>query len=84
MSMLSTSEMIAGQGVSIYPNPTNGLIRIEGATIAEVKVYNTLGQLVKTIRNSNEVNLKDLLQGIYTVRVTNEEGNSVIRKVLKE
>ena len=84
MSMLSTSEMIAGQGVSIYPNPTNGPVRIEGATIAEVKVYNTLGQLVKTIRNSNEVNLKDLPQGIYTVHVTNEEGNSLIRKVLKE
>ncbi len=70
--------------ISISPNPTNDLVRIEGATVAEVQVYNTLGQLVKTIRNSNEVNLKDLPQGIYTVHVTNEEGNSVIRKVLKE
>lgn len=47
-------------------------------------VYNTLGQLVKAVRNSNEINLKGLPQGIYTLYVTNEDGNHVIRKVVKE
>ena len=70
--------------IAISPNPTNGLVRIEGVTVAEVQVYNTMGQLVKTVRNSNEINLKGLPQGIYSLRVTNEEGNSVLRKVLKE
>jgi hypothetical protein len=71
-------------GITVSPNPTNGIVRIEGATIAEVQVYNALGQLVKTVRNSYEVNLKDLPQGIYTVRVAMGDGNDVIRKLVKE
>ena len=49
-----------------------------------MKVYNALGQLMKTVLNSNEINLKGLPQGIYTIHITNEDGNRVIRKVVKE
>ena len=69
MSMLSTSEKIAEQGVSFYPNPTNGLVHIEGALVFEVQVYNTIGQLVKTVQNANEVDLSDLMPGVYFLRI---------------
>ena len=71
-------------GITVSPNPTTGIVRIEGATVAEVQVYNALGQLLKTVRNSNEINLKGQPQGIYTLHVTNEDGNRVNRKVVKE
>ena len=35
--------------ISISPNPTNGLVNIEGATVAEVLVYNALGQKIDTL-----------------------------------
>ena len=67
---------------TISPNPTNGIVRIEGGTIAEMKVYNTLGQLVKTAQNTNEISLKGLPQGIYTLHVTDENGDAQAQKVV--
>ena len=84
VTITGTEEAPKIDGITVSPNPTNGIVRIEGSTVTEVQVYNTLGQLVKTVRNSYEVNLMDLPQGIYTVRVAMGDGNDVIRKVVKE
>ena len=70
--------------VALSPNPTSGLVRIEGATAAEVRVYNAIGQLLKTARNANEVNLRGLPQGMYLLRITDEDGNTATRKVVME
>ena len=83
-TITGVGEAIANDAITLSPNPTNGLVLIEGATITDVRVYNTLGQLVKTTQNSNEINLKGLPPGIYTIHITNEDGNRVIRKVVKE
>ena len=71
-------------GITVSPNPTNSLVRIEGATVAEVQVYNAMGQLMKTAYNSNEINLKGLPCGVYTVFIGDKDGNYVIRKVVVE
>ena len=71
-----------GEGITLSPNPTNGLVRIEGATAAEVRVYNALGQLLKTAQNTNEVNLRGLPQGVYLLRITDEDGAVVTKKLV--
>ena len=68
-------------GISISPNPTNGLVRIEGATVAEVQVYNTLGQLVKTVQNTNEIDMGALPEGVYLLRMTAKDGRQHVGKV---
>lgn len=68
--------------VTVSPNPTNSLVRIEGTTVAEVKVYNALGQMVKTVRNLNEVHLGNLPTGLYTLRINTEKGETVNKKVV--
>ena len=75
-----------GDNVSgkLHPNPTTGLVRIEGEKAIEVRVYNTLGQLVKTVQNTNEVSLEGLPQGVYLLRVTLEGGKVFSDKVVKE
>ena len=60
--------------VSLYPNPTSGLTHIEGIEAAEVQVYNGLGQLVKTVRGSNEVDASGLQEGLYLLRITDGYG----------
>lgn len=70
--------------ITISPNPANDIVRIDGAKVAEVKVYNVLGQLVKAVQNSNEINLKEFSQGIYTLRITDERGVMVTKKVVLE
>ena len=58
----------------LYPNPTSGTVHIEGESIAEIKVYNTLGQLMKTVQNTNEIDLKGLPKGLYVVKIVDENG----------
>ena len=70
--------------VTISPNPSNGLVRIEGAIANEVKVYNNIGQLLKTVRNANEINLKGLAQGVYMLHITDENGAVATRKLVLE
>ena len=48
-------------------------------------VYNALGQLVKTVRGTNVIEVEDLVKGIYLLRITDAEGKSYTeRLVVKE
>jgi hypothetical protein len=71
-----------GAGVTVFPNPVNGVVHIEGVDADEVQVYNALGQVVKTVRNSNEVSLEGLVQGVYLVRIRDKEGRIYLEKVM--
>ena len=65
----------------IYPNPAKEKVTIEGVEAKEVQVYNALGQVVKRVRNSNEVSLEGLVQGVYLVRITDVEGKKHVARV---
>ena len=65
----------------VYPNPASEMVHIEGVEPTEVRVYNTLGQLVKTVRNTNEVNIGDLPEGIYLLRITDADGKRYANRV---
>ena len=66
----------------VYPNPANGVVRIEGVVADEVQVYNALGQVVKTVRGTNEVDLSGLVDGVYLVRIRDKEGRIFLEKVM--
>ena len=68
----------------LHPNPTKGTVHIEGEKAAKVQVFYALGQLLKTVQNSNEVSLEGLPQGVYVLRVTLENGKVFSDKVVKE
>ena len=70
--------------IAIHPNPTTGKIHIEGEKATEIQVFNALGQLVKTVQNTNEVSLEGQPQGLYLLRVTLEGGKEFSDKVVKE
>ena len=69
------------RAIFVYPNPANGKVTIEGVEAEEVWVYNALGQVVKTVRNSNEVSLEGLVQGVYLVRIKVKAGGSFMEKL---
>lgn len=66
----------------LWPNPASQTVYIEGVEAKEVQVYNTLGQMVKSVRNSNEVSLEGLVQRVYMVRIRDGEGRIFIEKVM--
>ena len=71
------------EAILVYPNPTNGTVTIGGLGVAEVKVYNVLGQLVKTVQGTNEINISNLKQGVYFVSIITENKERFIRKIAK-
>ena len=68
----------------LHPNPTTGIVHIEGTKAAEVQVYDVLGQCIKTVQNTNEISLEGLPQGVYVLRVTKEDGEVFSDQVVKE
>ena len=66
----------------LYPNPTTGEVHIAGVSIEKVQVYNTLGQLIKTFGRCNTLDLSDLQKNIYLLRLTDEQGETWMQKLV--
>ena len=69
------------QQITIYPNPAKETMLIEGAKASEVQLYNALGQLVKTVRDANEINVAGLAEGVYLLWIADAEGKIFTEKV---
>ena len=67
--------------IMLYPNPTNGLVRINGMKVAKLQVCTLLGQLVKTVEDTNEISVAGLPEGVYVLRIRDEKGNSFTERV---
>ena len=80
-TLMGTGENVS-QVVAVYPNPARAKVTIEGLEAAKVQVYNALGQLVKTVQCSNEINVSGLSEGVYLLRITNAEGKSYTERVV--
>lgn len=78
---LSIQDNTEASGLQVYPNPAKDRVVIEGMEVVEVKVCNTSGQMVKTVRGTNEVDLCGLAQGVYLLRITDAEGKSHTARV---
>src|SRR5690606_13541519 len=65
--------------ISLYPNPAQNQIHIEGLGKGQViHIYNTQGQLVQTCFGSNDVNTLDISQwgtGMYFIQVNTGENS---------
>ncbi len=64
--------------ISIYPNPTKDLVRINGKNILSVKVSDIVGRMLINQSFNNTVNpaisLKGLVAGVYYLTITTTDG----------
>lgn len=69
--------------VSIYPNPTKGIVNIDVEGLKGVIVMNALGQIVlETV--DNQIDLSQFGTGLFLLRIATENGVSIQRIVLKK
>ncbi len=69
-------------GLRLYPNPTSGVLNIEGEGLVSVEVYNTVGQRVMTQEvngNAAQINTESLDGGIYFLRILVNDGEVLSR-----
>lgn len=70
---LGVNEMTVN-GVNVFPNPANNVINVENAAGSQISLFNIAGQEVLSIEVANAnaaINVADLAEGIYVVRVNN-------------
>ena len=73
--------------LTLFPNPANDIVMIQGQAIEMVSVYNTLGQLMlsQTCGDSTnvELNMSTLSAGVYMVSIR-ANGTTINKLVVKE
>jgi hypothetical protein len=55
--------------------------------MSQVKIYNSLGQIVKSIETNDdivEVNVDNFQNGMYFINIINKDGRMLSRKVIVE
>jgi len=66
--------------LQLWPNPASETIHIDGLDLSEVQVYNALGQLVKRVQGSNEINVSSLPEGMYFIKVGNNTRKIIVKR----
>ncbi|SMC84158.1 T9SS type A sorting domain-containing protein [Moheibacter sediminis] len=84
-SELGLNEMIAQNEIQIYPNPSNGTFFINSKNALngkQFKIYDLTGKLISSglINQKQELNLSNLNQGIYILKIDNKFSFKIIKK----
>ena len=68
---------LANLGVSIYPNPSTGLIYLESVSRVNYRVIDALGKVFTSgnVEGSKSLNLSSAANGIYTLSIIDASGN---------
>jgi len=86
LSTLSNDSFDYKQSVA-FPIPANNYLNIDlkgNVKIKEVNIYNTIGELVKSINDSNRINVYSLTPGVYTARIITENGVESFKNFIKK
>jgi len=80
---LSTSENTL-LDFSVYPTPTENILNIKLKTeITKIEIYSKLGQLIINT-TENKIDISNLTQGLYFVKVEDVNGNFGVKKIVKK
>lgn len=71
--------------ITITPNPTTGIFSVTGADLVSIKVYNTIGQLMKQVDHADHISISEFPAGMYFIRIQDEQGLIIHQdKVIKQ
>lgn len=79
-------KRLGGNGLSIYPNPANGLVEVSASKgfIQSIEIHNSLGQRVRTIHGGKKpavaLNVNGLVEGVYFLKTTLTDKSTFVQK----
>ena len=85
VNQVGIGDVQTADGITLFPNPTSGMLTIRGNGLKRVEVMDMVGRamlIVECQRDSERVDLSELPQGTYVVRIIAENGIAV-RRVVK-
>ena len=84
---LSTTDFNPLLGISLVPNPASTYFTINSTSFTKVQIYSMTGQLVRTFENQPEnyqYPISDLNQGVYFVKVSDDNNHNQTLKLIKQ
>lgn len=85
LNTLSVNDIKNNDSFGIYPNPTNGIIYFKDERkIKSTEVTNAVGQIIAARMSNQQIDITDAPKGIYFVKVTFENGKSLVKKIMKK
>ena len=80
----SPSQLVNDEKLTLYPNPTSGMLQINSETpILNWQLFDISGRVLLTGKDST-LNISHLTSGLYQIRVQYPDGRSSVMKLLKE
>jgi chitodextrinase len=86
----SDNENVSGESiVNIYPNPASTFINVDvinGHRVGRIRIYNTVGALVKTLEmngNEKEIDISELPTGLYIISIEDEK-EPLVKQFIKQ
>lgn len=78
INALGSQEISASNGWMLYPNPTAGIIQMDGLLLnAEITILDATGRMVDQLRaneNTVKIDLSEFTNGLYLIQVKDENG----------
>ena len=73
----SSISDLANLGVSVYPNPSTGIIYLESSSQVNYRVIDGLGKVITSgdVEGSKSLNLSSAASGLYTLSIIDAAGN---------
>lgn len=80
---VSTTDMITND-INIYPNPATNQVWLENlpTTAKNVQILNTNGQLIKEYSNLKKIDISEISNGLYFIKVLSSKRELITRKLM--
>ncbi len=83
--MMAVQDFIEASQVTIYPNPTSGIVNIQSEkAIRQIQLISMEGKIVRRYDAVNRLNIQELPKGVYVLKVQLENGEMNVQKLIKK
>ena len=66
---------------NVYPNPTTGMVTVEGENVSAIAIYTSAGQLINIVRD-NKVDMSVFGAGVYFFNIIDNANNTTVQRVV--
>mgnify|MGYP003414526587 len=81
---VDVEEVVEDNNVTVYPNPTTGIVNIDVDTRFDAVIYNYQGQMVMKLNDKDgQIDITNLTSGMYLIEIRTDE-NVMIKKIIKK
>ena len=85
MLSLDEEDYVENKRLILYPNPSKNMLNISGVDSQfcdEIMIFDMTGRLMKQFTNNVNLDVSDLQNGLYMMRVVTDEGKSYTEKFM--